>query len=60
MKSKGLGTDEQEFADILPTEPQGEGMPLKPRYYNSVKTGFEWNKYNQTHYDAENPPPKTV
>jgi hypothetical protein len=35
-------------------------MPLKPRYYNSVKTGFEWNKYNQTHYDADNPPPKVV
>jgi len=34
--------------------------PLKPRYFNSVKTGFEWNKYNQTHYDADNPPPKVV
>lgn len=22
--------------------------------------GFEWNKYNQAHYDEENPPPKTV
>mgnify|MGYP001057617689 CR=1 FL=1 len=32
----------------------------KPRYFNRVKTGFEWNKYNQTHYDKENPPPKTV
>ena len=35
-------------------------IPQKPRYYNSVKTGFEWNKYNQTHYDADNPPPKVV
>ena len=35
-------------------------MPRKPKYYNSVKTGFEWNKYNQTHYDADNPPPKVV
>jgi hypothetical protein len=25
-----------------------------------VHTGFEWNKYNQTHYDKENPPPKMV
>lgn len=32
----------------------------KPRYYNIVKTGFEWNKYNQTHYDTDNPPPKVV
>ena len=22
--------------------------------------GYEWNKYNQTHYDYDNPPPKTV
>ena len=22
--------------------------------------GFEWNKYNQTHYDIDNPPPKIV
>uniref|UniRef100_T1IKV7 Splicing factor Cactin n=1 Tax=Strigamia maritima TaxID=126957 RepID=T1IKV7_STRMM len=34
--------------------------PRKPRYYNRVHTGFEWNKYNQTHYDMENPPPKIV
>lgn len=24
--------------------------PRKPRYFNKVMTGFEWNKYNQTHY----------
>ena len=23
--------------------------PRKPRYYNKVLTGYEWNKYNQTH-----------
>lgn len=34
--------------------------PRKPRYFNRVRTGFEWNKYNQTHYDKENPPPKIV
>ena len=22
--------------------------------------GYEWNKYNQTHYDHDNPPPKIV
>ena len=32
----------------------------KPRFFNSVKQGYEWNKYNQTHYDSENPPPKVV
>lgn len=34
--------------------------PRKPRYFNRVKTGYDWNKYNQTHYDQDNPPPKTV
>ncbi|KAL7689185.1 putative cactin, central domain-containing protein [Plasmopara halstedii] len=35
-------------------------QPRKPRYFNRVKTGFDWNKYNQTHYDRDNPPPKVV
>ncbi|KAH8094799.1 mid region of cactin-domain-containing protein [Cristinia sonorae] len=34
--------------------------PRKPRYLNRVHTGYEWNKYNQTHYDTDNPPPKVV
>ena len=34
--------------------------PRKPRYYNRVLTGYDWNKYNQTHYDHDNPPPKVV
>lgn len=34
--------------------------PRKPRYFNRVKTGYDWNKYNKTHYDHDNPPPKTV
>lgn len=25
--------------------------PRKPRYLNKVHTGYEWNKYNQTHYE---------
>ena len=24
------------------------------------RQGYEWNKYNRTHYDADNPPPKVV
>lgn len=35
-------------------------QPRKPRYFNRIHTGFEWNKYNQTHYDVDNPPPKVV
>lgn len=34
--------------------------PRKPKYFNRVKTGFEWTKYNQIHYDHDNPPPKVV
>jgi hypothetical protein len=34
--------------------------PRKPKYYNRVKSGYEWNKYNQTHYDQDNPPPKVI
>lgn len=25
-----------------------------------MRVSCEWNKYNQTHYDNDNPPPKTV
>lgn len=39
---------------------QDRYSPRKPRYFNRVKTGYDWNKYNQTHYDHDNPPPKTV
>ncbi|KAL7750829.1 hypothetical protein RI367_003786 [Sorochytrium milnesiophthora] len=34
--------------------------PRKPKYFNRVHAGYEWNKYNQTHYDMDNPPPKVV
>lgn len=39
---------------------QDKYRPRKPRYFNSVKTGYDWNKYNKTHYDHDNPPPKTI
>jgi hypothetical protein len=39
---------------------QDKYRPRKPRYFNRVKTGYDWNKYNQAHYDHDNPPPKTV
>ncbi|KAJ4899073.1 Cactin [Raphanus sativus] len=34
--------------------------PRKPKYFNRVHTCYEWNKYNQTHYDHDNPSPKFV
>ncbi|KFD69596.1 hypothetical protein M514_01961 [Trichuris suis] len=63
---KGMGEDEATFAVEHPVEQQDvmrwsdRFLPRKPRYFNRVHTGFEWNKYNQTHYDLDNPPPKIV
>eukprot|EP00177_Eucheuma_denticulatum_P005181 GFKZ01009433.1.p1 GENE.GFKZ01009433.1~~GFKZ01009433.1.p1 ORF type:complete len:526 (+),score=89.70 GFKZ01009433.1:47-1624(+) len=71
-KDKGMGTDEEQFADEVDARsrqreflPPGYSWndkyrPRKPRYYNRVHTGFDWTKYNRTHYDHDNPPPKTV
>lgn len=39
---------------------QDKYRPRKPRYINKVRTGWDWNKYNQTHYDKDNPPPRTI
>ncbi|SPC66825.1 related to cactin [Ustilago sp. UG-2017b] len=63
--SKALDVTEE----IMPTDEalthetyqwQDKYRPRKPRFLNRVHTGFDWNKYNQTHYDSDNPPPKTV
>ena len=35
--------------------PPAQAEVLQPRAH-----GYDWNKYNQTHYDHDNPPPKTV
>jgi hypothetical protein len=34
--------------------------PIRPRYSNKVKMGFDWNRHNQAHYTSENLPPKTI
>jgi hypothetical protein len=62
---KGMNEDEVEFSVETKLDPQiylwsDKYRPRKPRYFNRVHTGFEWNKYNQTHYDIDNPPPKIV
>lgn len=35
-------------------------LPRKPRYFNRVRTGWDRTKYNLTHYDHDNPPPKII
>ena len=53
--------DEEEFNDWVPTETEGRYRDRKPYYINRVRVSCEWNnKYNQNHYNDENPPPKTV
>lgn len=62
--ARGVGENEEVFAseEQLDSRPQwaNKHRPRKPRYFNRVQMGYEWNKYNQTHYDHDNPPPKVV
>ncbi|KAI1609580.1 mid region of cactin-domain-containing protein [Exophiala viscosa] len=64
--AKGVNEDEEIFAgeeDVTTgSKPlwSGKHRPRKPKYFNRVQMGYEWNKYNQTHYDHDNPPPKVV
>ena len=74
-ESKGMDTDETQMKDevcsfhllilqvSLPKTTykwEDKYKPRKPKYFNRVKSGFDWNHYNQTHYDSENPPPKMI
>ncbi|GAA49403.1 hypothetical protein CLF_103019 [Clonorchis sinensis] len=57
--------EDAQFSVQIPLEDQSflwsdKYRPRKPRFFNRVHTGFVWNKYNQTHYDLDNPPPKVV
>eukprot|EP01017_Pseudomicrothorax_dubius_P021376 TRINITY_DN23055_c0_g1_i1.p1 TRINITY_DN23055_c0_g1~~TRINITY_DN23055_c0_g1_i1.p1 ORF type:complete len:220 (-),score=43.84 TRINITY_DN23055_c0_g1_i1:117-719(-) len=55
---------EEKFDDSVPVVRSYDWIkqykPRKPQYVNKVKTGYEWNKYNQTHFDQDNLPPKVV
>ncbi|KAL8106113.1 splicing factor Cactin-like [Apium graveolens] len=39
---------------------QDKYRPRKPKCFNRVQTENEWNIYNHTHYDYDNPPSKIV
>lgn len=53
-------TGEEEVSTVSKPGWANKLKPRKPRYFNRVQMGYEWNKYNQTHYDHDNPPPKVV
>ena len=66
--ARGVGENEEIFAgeeEVVSNQKKQQQWatkykPRKPRYFNRVQMGYEWNKYNQTHYDHDNPPPKVV
>jgi len=73
-RDRGLGDNEANFnssfddknrhglidMEVRAYEWDDKYKPRKPRFFNRVKTGFSWSKYNKSHYDMENPPPKMV
>jgi len=64
--ARGLGENEEIFTAEEPITTKNlaswssQHRARKPQYFNRVLLGYEWNKYNQTHYDADNPPPRVV
>ncbi|KAI5359589.1 putative cactin, central domain-containing protein [Septoria linicola] len=64
--ARGLGENEELFTQEEEVVTKNHAQwaqqhrPRKPKYFNRVLLGYEWNKYNQTHYDHDNPPPKVV
>jgi len=64
--ARGLSDNEELITTEIPVETKNKHLwpadvrPRKPQYFNRCILGYEWNKYNQTHYDHDNPPPKVV
>ena len=60
QENEEIFAGEEEVSTVSKPQWANKYRPRKPRYFNRVQMGYEWNKYNQTHYDHENPPPKVV
>lgn len=68
LQMDGNDQEEEEFNGddtIIPMVPNtknndNDSNLQKPRFYNRVILGYEWNRYNQIHYNSNNPPPKIV
>ena len=60
QEDEEIFTGEEEVSTLSKSQWAIKYRPRKPRYFNRVQMGYEWNKYNQTHYDHDNPPPKVV
>jgi hypothetical protein len=59
-ENEEIFTGEESVTTASSSQWSNKHRPRKPRYFNRVQMGYEWNKYNQTHYDHDNPPPKVV
>ncbi|KAK9478355.1 cactus-binding C-terminus of cactin protein-domain-containing protein [Lipomyces japonicus] len=59
--ARGTRDNEELFnvEEVLDTTELAPGL-IKPRFHNRIQTGYDWNRYNQTHYSHSDPPPKTV
>ena len=59
-----VGVNERVFNEYIEVDANYDWStkykPIKPRYSNKVKMGFDWNRHNQAHYTSENLPPKTI
>lgn len=59
-ENEEIFTAEENVSTVSKPQWADKYRPRKPKYFNRVQMGYEWNKYNQTHYDHDNPPPKVV
>jgi hypothetical protein len=59
-ENEEIFTAEESVTTISKPQWADKYRPRKPKYFNRVQMGYEWNKYNQTHYDHDNQHPKVV
>ncbi|KAK1442373.1 hypothetical protein BgAZ_404030 [Babesia gibsoni] len=57
MKSLKLEEDEHLMKEDVP---YGNSTGVKPRFVVRVTSGFEWNQYNLSHFNVNNPPMKHI
>ncbi|KYK57488.1 hypothetical protein DCS_04498 [Drechmeria coniospora] len=60
LENEELFTAEADVPSAKKPAWAGQYRARKPKYFNRVQMGYDWNKYNQTHFDHDNPPPKVV
>jgi hypothetical protein len=60
----GLDENEQLITDEQVQQPTfewaGKHRAIKPRFWCKLRRIPNWNRYNQTHYDLNNPPPRII